>query len=152
MQSFHVHKTIDRKTNKYGKFEFMIFHSVKMLFFVLFVPFISTQIIRDEIDYCFDKKCNETHSTCGFDDGKLNCVDYKKPGSTVLFITKKFRFPKCPTFVFITDGNMADFLEIEPITLFNPVFPSIRGHLYKMLFEETTYYLKLPGRESIQRK
>ena len=65
MQSFHVHKTIDRKTNKYGKFGFMIFHSVKMLFFVLFVPFISTQIIRDEIDYCFDKECNNIYYVIG---------------------------------------------------------------------------------------
>ena len=123
-----------------------------MLFFVFFIPFTSTQIIRDEIDFCFKKRCNETHSTCGFDNGKLNCVDYDKPGSTVMFITKTFRFPKSPTFVLVTDGNMADFVQIESITLFNPVFPSIRGHLYKLLFEDTVYYLKLPGVESIRRK
>ena len=123
-----------------------------MLFFVIFVPFISAQIIRDEIDICLNKKCNQTHSTCGFDNGRLNCVDYDQPGSTVMFITKKFRFPKSPTFVFVTDGNKADFIRIKPITFFNPVFPSIRGHLYKMQFEETTYYLKLPGIETIQRE
>ena len=123
-----------------------------MLFFVFFVPFTLSQIIRDEIDFCLDKTCNKTHSTCGLENGKTNCVNYKVPGSTVMFITKKFRFPKSPTFVFVTDGNMADFLQIEPITFFNPVFPAIRGHLYKMLFEETIYYLKLPGVETIQRK
>ena len=123
-----------------------------MLFFVVFVPFISAQIIRDEIDICLNKKCNQTHSTCGFDNGRLNCVDYDRPGSTVMFITKKFRFPKSPTFVFVTDGNKADFIRIESITLFNPVYPSIRGHLYKLFFEETTYYLKLPGIQTIQRE
>ena len=123
-----------------------------MLSFVLFVPLISAQIIRDEIDFCFSKNCNETHPTCGFDNGKLNCVNYNVPGSTLMFITKKFRFPKSPTFIFITDGNKADFIQIEPITWFNPVYPSVRGHLFKMFFEETVYYLKLPGRESIQRK
>ena len=123
-----------------------------MLFFILCIPFTLSQIIRDDIDFCLDRKCNETHSTCGFENGKPNCVNYKIPGSTVMFVTKKFRFPKCPTFVFVTDGNIANFLQIEPITFFNPVFPEIRGHLYKMLFEDTIYYLKLLGMETIQGK
>ena len=76
-----------------------------MLFFVIFIPFVSAQIIRDEIDICLNKKCNQTHSTCGFDNGRLNCVDYDRPGSTVMFITKKFRFPKSPTFVFVVGAH-----------------------------------------------
>ena len=128
------------------------FHSANMLFFILCIPFALSEIIRDDVDFCVNKKCNETHSTCGIENGKPNCVNYNSPGNTVIFVKKKFRFPKSPTFIFITDGNTANFHQIESISYFNPIFPEIRGHLYKMLFEETNYYLKIPGIESIQGK
>ena len=124
-----------------------------MLFFALLcIPFTRTEILRDDIDFCVFKKCDENRPTCGMENGTTKCVNYNSPGNAEIFVTKKFQFPKSPTYIFITDGRTASFRKIDSITFFNPIFPEIRGHLYKMLFEGVNYYLKIPGKESIQGK